>query len=219
MFIPEYSYFLVLDSIISFFILFFTPKHFYGLTTSVDLSFVKLSWFLPFTFSWKIQIYYYSRSILDISSFCGHFEVNRSLEKVRFYRVPRHWPFVWQVSCLRWINMPQIWPRTTPTDPKYLQKRSYLKCLSPLPRKLLWIYMNNITNNHLKGQKLPTVSYSRHLRANYISSFWLKLLWLLNTRGSNFWSSKVCEGSSQVKHIHADSLLIKPIFSSKLNTT
>ena len=154
--------------------------------------------------------------------------IDRSLETVRIepctasltlYRVTRYCSFVWQVSCLRWINMPQIWPRTTPTDPKYLQKRSYLKCLSPLPRKLLWIYMNNITNNHLKGQKLPTVSYSRHLRANYISSFWLKLLWLLNTRGSNFWSSKVCEGSSQVKHMHADSLLIKPIFSSKLNTT
>ena len=152
--IPEYSYFHVLDSIISFF---FTPKHFYGLTTSVDLSFVKLSWFLPFTFSWKIRTYYYW-SILFDSFFVilrPFWREQASWESPYFtaYRVTDE-PFVWQVSCLRWINMPQIWPRTTPTDPKYLQKRSYLKCLSPLPRKLLWIYMNNITNNHLKGQML-----------------------------------------------------------------
>ena len=36
------------------------------------------------------------------------------------------------------------------------------------------------------------------------------------TRGSNFWSSKVCEGGSHMKHTHADSLLIHPNFSSKL---
>ena len=109
------------------------------------------------------------------------------------YRVTNE-PFVWQVSCLRWINMPQIWPRTTSTDPKYLQKRSYLKCLSPLPRKILWIYMNNITNNHLKGQKLLTVSYRLQLTAyiwpSDISSFWLKIL-----RVAEYWFFINAEGS------------------------
>ena len=36
------------------------------------------------------------------------------------------------------------------------------------------------------------------------------------TVGSNFWSSKVCKGGSHLKHMHADSLLIHPNFSSKL---
>ena len=40
-----------------------------------------------------------------------------------------------------------------------------------------------------------------------------------NTRGSNFWSSKVCEGGSHVNHMHANSLLIYPNFSSKLMIT
>ena len=38
----------------------------------------------------------------------------------------------------------------------------------------------------------------------------------LDTRGSNFWSRKVYERGSQVKQMHADSLLIYPNFSSKL---
>ena len=56
---------------------------------------------------------------------------------------------------------------------------------------------------------------------NHILNFWLIfavipffLYWAIihwncqHTRWSNFWSSKVCEGGSHVKHMHADSLLI-----------
>ena len=38
-------------------------------------------------------------------------------------------------------------------------------------------------------------------------------------RGASFWSSKVCEGGSHVKHMHVDALLVDPNFSSKLMIT
>ena len=41
---------------------------------------------------------------------------------------------------------------------------------------------------------------------------------IINTRGSIFWSIKVCEGGSHVKHMHADSLLIHPNFSKLMIT-
>ena len=60
-----------------------------------------------------------------------------------------------------------------------------------------------------------TCFWGRSMVPPVISSFPV----ILQNSRSNFWSSKVCEGGSHVKHMHADSLLIHPNFSSKLMIT